>query len=180
MNPLLRDLYGHQVWADAGHFRAIGAHPAARGDQAILVRLHHIAIVQRAFLWAVGDRQDAFEFTKPEDFASLDALKRYVREHHDRLVPFIATVSDLRLAESIAIPWFKEPPLSLTVAEALTQGAMHSHYHRGQNATRLREIGGEPPMTDYIVWLWKGRPEADWTDLPNSSRGEVQPGAAQT
>jgi uncharacterized damage-inducible protein DinB len=173
MNPLLRDLYGHQVWADAEHFRAIGAHPAARGDKAILVRLHHIAIVQRAFLWAVGDRQDAFEFTKPEDFASLDALKRYVREHHDRLVPFIATVSDLRLAESIAIPWFKDPPLSLTVAEALTQGAMHSHYHRGQNATRLREIGGEPPMTDYIVWLWKGRPEADWTDLPNSSRGEV-------
>jgi uncharacterized damage-inducible protein DinB len=173
MNPLLRDLYGHQVWADAEHFRAIGAHPAARGDKAILVRLHHIAIVQRAFLWAVGDRQDAFEFTKPEDFASLDALKRYVREHHDGLVPIIATVSDLRLAESIEIPWFKDPPLSLTVAEALTQGAMHSHYHRGQNATRLREIGGEPPMTDYIVWLWKGRPEADWTDLPNSSRGEV-------
>jgi uncharacterized damage-inducible protein DinB len=173
MNPLLRDLYGHQVWADAEHFRAIGAHPAARGDRAMLVRLHHIAIVQRAFLWAVGDRQDAFEFTKPEDFASLDALKRYAREHHDRLVPFIATVSDVRLAESIAIPWFKDPPLSLTVAEALTQGSMHSHYHRGQNATRLREIGGEPPMTDYIVWLWKGRPEADWTDLPNSSRGEV-------
>jgi uncharacterized damage-inducible protein DinB len=173
MNPLLRDLYGHQVWADAEHFRAIGAHPAARGDKAILVRLHHIAIVQRAFLWAVGDRQDAFEFTKLEDFASLDALKCYVREHHDRLVPFIATVSDLRLAESIAIPWFKDPPLSLTVAEALTQGAMHSHYHRGQNATRLREIGGEPPMTDYIVWLWKGRPEADWTDLPNSSPGKV-------
>jgi uncharacterized damage-inducible protein DinB len=164
MNPLLRDLYGHQVWADAEHFRAIGAHPGSRGDKAILVRLHHIAIVQRAFLWAVGDRQDAFEFTKPEDFASLDALKRYVREHHDRLVPFIATVSDLRLAESIAIPWFKDPPLSLTVAEALTQGAMHSHYHRGQNATRLRELGGEPPMTDLIVWFWRKRPAALWDE----------------
>jgi uncharacterized damage-inducible protein DinB len=162
MNPMLRDLYGHQVWADAEHFLAIGAHPAARNDKAIRVRLHHVAIVQRAFLWAVGDRQDAFEFTKPEDFASLEALTRYAREHHDRLAPFIATVSDARLAESIAIPWFKDPPLSLTVAEALTQGAMHSHYHRGQNASRLWEVGGEPPMTDYIVWLWKGRPEAGW------------------
>ena len=37
---------------------------------------------------------------------------------------------------------------------------MHSHYHRGQNATRLRELGGEPPMTDLIVWYWKGRPVA--------------------
>jgi len=60
------------------------------------------------------------------------------------------------------VPWFKDPPLSLTVAEALTQGAMHSQYHRGQNATRLRDLGGEPPTTDYIVWLWKGRPQADW------------------
>ena len=163
MNPLIRDLYGHQIWADAEHFRAIGAHPAGRDDNAIRDRLHHIAIVQRAFLWAVGDRQEAFTFTKPDDFPSFDALKRYACEHHDRLTPVITSLSDTRLAESIAIPWFNDPPLSLTIAEALTQGALHSHYHRGQNATRLREIGGEPPMTDYIYWLWKGRPQADWT-----------------
>jgi uncharacterized damage-inducible protein DinB len=39
---------------------------------------------------------------------------------------------------------------------------MHSHYHRGQNATRLRELGGEPPPTDLIVWYWKGRPAPEW------------------
>ena len=164
MNPLLRDLYGHQIWDDAEHWRAIGAHTAARDDKAIRDRLHHIAIVQRAFLWTVGDRQDQFAFTTPDDFSSFDALRAYAREHHDRLSPAIATISDSQLAESIVIPWFKDPPLSLTVAEALMQGAMHSQYHRGQNATRLREMGGEPPMTDYIVWLWKGRLEADWTD----------------
>ena len=42
------------------------------------------------------------------------------------------------------------------------QAAMHSHYHRGQNATRLRELGGVPPMTDFIVWLHKGQPAANW------------------
>jgi len=162
MDALLRDLYGHQVWADAEHWRAIGAHAPARDDKAIRDRLHHIAIVQRAFLWTVGDRQDAFVFTKPEDFSSFDALLVYAREHHDCLAPAIAATSEARLAESIAIPWFTDPPLSLTVAEALTQAAMHTHYHRGQNATRLRELGGEPPMTDYIYWLWKGRPEPIW------------------
>jgi len=86
----------------------------------------------------------------------------YARDHHDRLAPALAATSDERLAVSIAIPWFTDPPLSLTVAEALTQAAMHTHYHRGQNATRLRELGGEPPMTDYIYWLWKGRPEPIW------------------
>ena len=38
--------------------------------------------------------------------------------------------------------------------------AMHSQWHRGQNAMRLRELGGEPPTTDLIVWYWKGRPSA--------------------
>src|SRR6266487_219241 len=67
MNSLLRDLYGHQIWADAEHWRAIGAHTAACDDKAIRDRLHHITIVQRAFLWAVGDRQDQFAFTTPDD-----------------------------------------------------------------------------------------------------------------
>jgi uncharacterized damage-inducible protein DinB len=39
---------------------------------------------------------------------------------------------------------------------------MHSHYHRGQNATRLRELGGVPPGTDFIEWLREGQPSARW------------------
>ena len=52
-----------------------------------------MAIVQRAFLWIVGDRQEPFAFTKPEDFQSFDARLLYVREHHDRLAPAIAAMS---------------------------------------------------------------------------------------
>src|SRR5450631_3496218 len=32
--------------------------------------------------------------------------------------------------------------------------------HQGQNATRLRELGGVPPMTDFIVRLKDGQPAA--------------------
>jgi uncharacterized protein DUF72 len=37
MNPLLRDLDDHQVWADTEDWRAIGAHPPARKDQTIRI-----------------------------------------------------------------------------------------------------------------------------------------------
>lgn len=161
MNPLLRDFYDHQVWADAEHWRAIAAHDGARDDQAIRHRLHHIAIVQRAFFWNVGGRQEAFAFTKAEDFA-FDTLKEYARRHHERIIAYMADVTDARLAESIDIPWFADPPLTLKVEEALAQCAMHSHYHRGQNATRMRELGADPPKTDLIFWYWKGRPGPDW------------------
>ncbi len=32
---------------------------------------------------------------------------------------------------------------------------MHCHYHRGQNASGLKELGGRLPLTDLIVWYWK-------------------------
>ena len=162
MNLLILDLYGHQEWADAEHYRAIAPHAPARDDKAIRNRLHHIHIVQRAFLWAVGDRSAQFEMSTPEDFTTIDDLKAYARTYHDDVRRILETASEERLGQSITMPWFKDPPLTLSVTEALAQCAMHSHYHRGQNATRLRELGGEPPLTDLIAWYWKGRPAAAW------------------
>jgi uncharacterized damage-inducible protein DinB len=36
--------------------------------------------------------------------------------------------------------------------DILTHVAFHSAYHRGQVASAVREAGGEPAYTDYIVW----------------------------
>ena len=79
-NEWLRDLYAHQAWADAEHWNAIGAHPAAREDAAIHQRLHHLHFVQHAFLWTVGPRDHPFAVTKPGDFTSFDRLREYARE----------------------------------------------------------------------------------------------------
>ena len=160
MNPLLRDLYGHQEWADAEHWRVIDATPAATDDAALRARLHHLHLVQRAFRWIVGDRQTPFTIAKLEDFIVLGELKAAARAYHDEVGRFLATLPDARFEERVDVPWFRDPPLSLTVAEALTQCAMHSEWHRGQNAVRIRELGGEPPPVDLIVWYWKGRPSA--------------------
>jgi uncharacterized damage-inducible protein DinB len=163
MNPLLRDLYQHQTWADAEHWRVVEAHPVAGADPAIRNRLHHLHIVQRAFRWIVGDRQVPFAFTRPDDFSEIAALKSYAREYHDEVALFLDATPVERFDEPIDVPWFKDPPLTLTRAEALTQCAMHSQWHRGQNSVRLRELGIEPPPVDLIVWYWKGRPAAAWT-----------------
>ncbi len=160
MPTMLRDLYGHQAWADAEHWRAIETHPPAVADKAIRERLHHIHLVQRAFLAIC--RGDTLQITKPEDLPAMALLRDYGRSYHLEVAPFLDALTPARLEEMLTIPWFKDPPIRITVAQALTQAAMHSHYHRGQNATRLRELGGEPPLTDYIVWLWKGRPAPQW------------------
>lgn len=158
----LHDLYRHQEWADAEHWRLLGAFEPARKDEGIRTRLHHIHMVQHAFVWIVGDRRTPFEISKPDDFSTFEALAEYARRYHRQLGSMFETLTDERLQVSIHMPWFTDPPLSITVAEALTQCAMHSQHHRGQNASRLRELGGAPENTDYIVWLWKGRPAPAW------------------
>jgi len=105
MNPLLRDFCAHQVWADAEHWRAIEAHPPSADDAVLRHRLHHIHLVQRAFLWAVGDRAAELTLTTPADFPSLPALKPYARATHDAFDRFFAGVSDGRLEERIAMPF---------------------------------------------------------------------------
>ena len=40
-----------------------------------------------------------------------------------------------------------------SVAQAWMQVCLHSHGHRAQAAKRLRRLGGEPPATDFILWL---------------------------
>jgi uncharacterized damage-inducible protein DinB len=161
MNEMLTDLYGHQAWADAEHWRAFEAHPPALEDAKLRERLHHIHLVQRAFLALARGRQP--EGTRPEDFPDAAALKEYGRTYHEEAAAYLTTVSADRLAETLVIPWFRDPPIRITVAQALTQAAMHSHYHRAQNATRLRELGGEPTTTDLILWWWKGRPAPRWS-----------------
>jgi uncharacterized damage-inducible protein DinB len=160
MNDMLLDLYGHQAWADAEHWSALQAHPGALEDSAIRDRLYHYHLTQRAFLLVV--RGDALSFPRLEDFPTMMSLKDYARSYHKEALELVRRSSDSELERIVVIPWFKDPPISVTIAQALTQATMHSQYHRGQNASRLRELGGTPPLTDLIVWYWKGRPEAKW------------------
>jgi len=162
MLSFLDELFAHQEWADAEHWHAFESHPAALADKAIRERLVHIHLVQHAFFWIVGPRTTQFAVKKIEDFPATADLKSYAREGLDQLNGLLKNSDPSRLEEMIEVPWFR-PPARITIRQALTQAAMHSHYHRGQNATRLRELGGTPPSTDYIIWLQKGQPPAQWT-----------------
>src|SRR5262245_30304033 len=101
MNPRLRDLFGHQQWGDAEHWRALEAHPAAAADAAIRNRLHHIHLVQRAFRWMVSDRQTPLPLTTPDDFPTLRELKEYARGYHEEIAPFLNGLPAARFEQTI-------------------------------------------------------------------------------
>jgi uncharacterized damage-inducible protein DinB len=160
VNPILRDLLDHQFWADSQHWSAVAALPQAQEDRDIRARLHHIHLVQRMFIWAIGDRARTPAPTSVSDFPSFEALFGFARESHAALRATLERMTDVDFERPVTMPWFPAPPLTISTTEALTQMATHSLHHRGQNLARLRELGATPPTLDLIVWYWKGRPVA--------------------
>ncbi len=156
----LRDLYAHMAWADAVHWHVVGKHEAARDDEAVRGRIHHIVTVQRAFHSLI--RGEAPKFRELSEYESLEEVRKEVVSFHEEAAGFLESADEARLGAKIEVPWFREPAGRVSTKEAMTQVAMHSQNHRGQNATRFRELGLKAPTTDYIVWLWKERPKPRW------------------
>lgn len=158
----LRDFYAHQEWADAEHWRAIESCPPALTDDELRERLTHLHMVQIGFLKVFkGEPVNMDEHFKNKP--ALADLKASVRAYHRDVIPFIDALPAERLDERLVIPWFPGG-FTPTLLEAALQAVTHSIYHRGQNASRIKQLGAKPPVTDYIAWVYKNRPAPRWPD----------------
>jgi uncharacterized damage-inducible protein DinB len=159
MLEFLRDLLAHAEWANAVFFHAWAKSPA-RDHEELRRRVDHVLAVQRAFL--AIPRGEAP--TPPGDGPppSFEDLKAAAQTSHADLREFAAALQPEGLSRTVRIFWFPDPPCVITVAEALVQVAMHTQHHRGQLMTRLKDFGGEPKNVDWIIWLWKQKPQGRW------------------
>jgi uncharacterized damage-inducible protein DinB len=156
----LRDLTAHSEWANAVFFHTWGKSPARDNDE-MRKRMEHVAGVQMGFLGVL--RGDVVGRPSEGSPPSFDELKKQTHDGHKGLRAFVSALDVSGMSRSVRIPWFPEPPCMITVPEALVQAAMHTQHHRGQLMTRLKDFGGEPKNVDWIIWLWKSRPEARWS-----------------
>jgi len=155
----LRDLMTHAEWANAVFFHAWGKSPA-REHEEMRRRVGHVIGVQHGFLAILrGEVPGAPPDGPPPSF---DDLKAWAQRNHADLRSFADGLDAASLDRKVRIPWFPDPPCVVTVAEALVQVAMHTQHHRGQLMTRLKDFGGEPLNVDWIIWLWKGKPQGRW------------------
>jgi uncharacterized damage-inducible protein DinB len=159
MLAFLRDLLGHAEWANAVFFHAWGKSPA-RDHEEMRRRVDHIIVVQQGFLLIL--RGEALGAPPDGPPSSFDDLKKRAESCHAALRDFAATLTEEALSRTVRIAWFPDPPCVITAAEVLVQVAMHTQHHRGQCMTRLKDFGGEPKNVDWIIWLWKQKPQGRW------------------
>jgi uncharacterized damage-inducible protein DinB len=168
---MIRELFQHMEWADALVWRVALSSPVVAGDSVIRDRLLHMHIVQHGFLrlW----RQEPLpKLPQHSDFPELKDLASWCREYHARAAAFLTEIDDASLEKLIGIPWADQVAAQLgraaapvTLGQTMMQVTSHTSHHRGQVNARVRELGSEPPLIDFIMWIWAGGPSADWNGI---------------
>lgn len=150
---LLQDLARHQAWADTLHWKAIHENSILLADSEIRKRLNHILMAVRMLTTlAQGETPDT---SGMKDIEPVDELEAALGKANAELIQALETIDLQRI---IALPRGPQGPWETPAGVLLLQAIMHSQHHRGQNASRMRQLGATPPMTDFVIWYALGRP----------------------
>ena len=144
---LLKELTRHQAWADAEHWKALHANSTLLEDKEIRKRLNHMVMAYEMLqTLARGETPDAAAM---KDRESVQELETAMTKANEGLTAALASAD---LEKTIALPRGPKGPFQAPAGVLLLQALMHSQHHRGQNASRMRELGVTPPMTDFVIW----------------------------
>ena len=155
MLGMIDELFRAMEWSDARMWTALHDTPAAADDQRVRELTDHLHMVQQAFL-SVWKSRRYEKAPSPRSF-------------YEEARAFIASLDDAALDREVKLPWADRiaqvaggPAQPTTLAETLMQVAMHTAHHRAQVSARIRELGGQPPLVDFIAWIWLGKPAPQW------------------
>ena len=164
---LLTDLMKHMEWADWVVWRDVMESKKAEEDEKLRELLLHYHITQTAFLqiWS----EEPLIIPDEKNFKTLEIIRESVKVYYIKLKDYYKDIGNYDLDGYLNIPWKKDAGERLgiiakdaTLAEGIIQVALHSSHHRGQVNKRIRELGGEPALTDFLAWVWMGKPETKW------------------
>lgn len=150
---LLLDLARYQAWADAAHWKTLHENAALQEDAEIRKRLNHmVAAMKLLTTLAHGETPD---LAPPKEIDSIGDLEAAVANAQTNLT---AALESVHLDRVIALPRGPKGPFEAPAGVLLLQAFMHGQHHRGQNASRMRQLGVDPPMTDFVIWYALGQP----------------------
>jgi len=162
----IRNLLRHMEWADALMWRAVEDAARSENDVSFMERLYHLHAVHWAYLqiW----RGEPVSIPAVATFADLPALRTWARAYYAELPGFLESIDEAALERIITLPWAGEivkrfgSAHPATLGQTMLQVALHTTHHRGQLATKVRELGTDPPLMDFVAWIWMGQPAPAW------------------
>jgi uncharacterized damage-inducible protein DinB len=153
-------------WADATVWAVVLSSDDAQADETLRNAFYHLHLVQRAFLrtWRSEPRETPYP-----QFDDARSLMQWGQTYYGEAMVYLSKLNKEQILEPMPLAWagmveqrLGRAPEVTTLGETILQVSMHSQYHRGQINAQLRRLGVEPPLVDYIAWVWMGRPLGEW------------------
>jgi len=160
----LEKLTKHMFWADNEVWKVVLSNEKASQDENVKRLLFHYHMTQFSFCQVWTGK--TFTLPPNEEFSDIKSIEKYKDDSNKQLKEYLRNIDELKLDKELDIPWSKyflqisggKESVPSTLVDSILQVVMHSTYHRAQVNRRLRELEIEPPIVDYIFWLWGGQP----------------------
>ncbi len=113
----------------------------------------HLVAARNLWLFRLGMRRNAptLEEFFPENLSIKD-VKLRLDEMQKAWTLYLSTLDEKEIERVFEYEALDGGRFRNSVEDILTQLYGHSLYHRGQIASLIRAIGGEPAETDYVFW----------------------------
>jgi uncharacterized damage-inducible protein DinB len=162
----LPSLYAYTRWADGRMLEAAGkltpedyAKVPTPGWTSVQATLYHLA--GAITIWARRlSGESVNEWPAEDQYRTLDDAGRILREGHDAFDRLIGALRPEQLAAVWTYRNLKGQVYSAPLWAYYRHVANHATYHRGQVASKLRLLGIEPPVTDFVMWAIEQTPQA--------------------
>jgi len=144
-----RRLFDYDHWANRAALESVKA-AAATGERA-QEYFRHIIGAER--IWLARFTDPAPPKLTPWPSLTLDECAAEVENLHAEWLALLDNMSPQGLGSSLTYRNMKGVEFTTSITDVLTHLVMHSAYHRGQVAKAVRDTGGKPAATDYVVWV---------------------------
>lgn len=109
-------------------------------------------LVHAEWVWLDGWHGRPRRTMLPDDFPTLSAVRERWIEVEREMRPFLAGLTDERLAQPLTYTRMTGETKTFTLWHTLLHVVNHQTYHRGQVTTLLRQLGARPAQVDFLVY----------------------------
>ncbi len=148
-NTFLRKLFDYDYWASGEALASVGA--LGDAPERPLKIFGHIIGAQR--LWLARFEDPNPPSVQPWPALTLEACRAAMEEMHKRWIALLDGMTPEKLSSDLAYQNTQGVAFKTPIGDILMHLMMHSAYHRGQVAAAVREAGGKPAATDYVVYV---------------------------
>ena len=144
-----RKLFDYDYWANSETLAGLRTVPG--GAEKPRKTFNHVIGAQR--VWLVRFENPAPPSVQPWPDLALEECQSAIEELRGRWKDLLDNLTPEKLAGDLVYQTLSGSEYRTPIQDVLMHLILHSAYHRGQAAVAVREAGGKPAPTDYVVYV---------------------------